>query len=503
MLAYEGCDLYIEKMQESLPNTFPFPRAIGCEEETGLIVGLDGVYDEPYDLCVNRTAYLPDWLKSHGQSDFLTNGSKLYIGGTDEDLKYETNLERATPETISPWQLTEYSRGSELLIEDMLKRYSEIQADHYTHDVDIRMHRRVVDAAGNRKACHDNYGLEKQFADKYDVPQSLIYLLAARSLIVGAGLVTEDGYQYAQKIDGLKQVSGYGFFGSMYRLDIEHGERLEVRCSDQNVSDWATTMRVGSVALVLALHQTPLGKDLEKAVPFRNREDSMKYHAKEINDALLISDDEFFLSKPQIQAIDYMKQVAELTMDKLQLYADLPIEYHTIAREIYDFCEDYRQVGRGDLPVSALADRADWAAKLSLIQRTISKDSEYGINRELGDYASRAQDMQYDMVRFTRNAGDSKTQIVYGAGMRLRQKGAFRYTVSDDAASKAFHAAPKETRANARAYLLQNYFASYCDWHRVSIGEEDYNMIELLEVNNPDLGPYNEDILSGKEKREH
>ena len=505
MLAYRCGDLYIEKMQESLPNTFPFPRVIGTEEETGLLVGLDGVYDEPVELCINREMYIAPELRAHGQSEFLTNGFRLYIGGSEpnDSSAYETNLERATPETISPWQLAQYSRGSELLIEGILERYTEIKAENYGQEVDVRYHRRVIDSQGHRKACHDNYSLETEFADKDEIPQSLIYMLAARSLLTGAGLVTKDGYQYAQKIGGLKQVRGYGYFGTMFRTNIEHGDRLEIRCGDQNVSDWATVMRTGSVALMLALHQTPLGEEIEKNLKIKNVDNSMLYHANEINEALLPDIHELVLSKPQIQAIDFMEQVATLTMDKLQLYAELPIEYYKIAREIHEFCEDYRKVGRGELSYSALADRADWAAKLAIIQRNIDKDAKFGIARELGDYESKADDMHYDMTRYTRSPGDEKTTIERGPGHRMRDRGLFRYTVESRDAEHALYNAPAETRAHARAFLLKNYFSGYCSWNKVSVGENNYDMIELLEVNNPDLGSYNEDILSGKEKREH
>ena len=505
MLAYRGSDLYIEKMQESLPNTYPFPRVMGTEEETGLLVGLDGIYDEPVELCINREMYLKPELRAFGQSEFLTNGYRLYIGGSEpsDGSAYETNLERATPETISPWQLAQYSRGSELLIESIIERYAEIKAVDYNNTVDIRMHRRVIDAEGNRKACHDNFSLEKEFVDKDNIPQSLIYMLAARSLLVGAGLVTEDGYQYAQKIGGLTQVRGYGYFGTMFRTNIEHGDRLEIRCGDQNVSDWATVMRTGSVALMLALHQTPLGEEIEKNLRVKNIDNSIIYHANEINEMLLPDIHELVLSKPQIQAIDFMEQIATITMDMLQLYTELPIEYYKIAREIHEFCEDYRKVGRGELHYSALADRADWAAKLSIIQRNIDKDAQFGIARELGDYESRADDMHYDMVRYTRSPDDAKTRIERGPGFRMRERGMFRYSVDPHSAEHALYNAPTETRAHARAFLLKNYFSSYCSWNKVSVGEENYEMIELLEVNNPNLGSYNEDILTGKEKREH
>ena len=102
MLAYGAVEFYIEKMQESLPNTYPFPRVIGTEEETGLLVGLDGIYDEPYDLCDSLSVYLPESLKGQGQDEYLINGFRIYSGGTDGIPRDNTNLERATPETISP-----------------------------------------------------------------------------------------------------------------------------------------------------------------------------------------------------------------------------------------------------------------------------------------------------------------------------------------------------------------------------------------------------------------
>jgi hypothetical protein len=500
MLAYGSVEFYIEKMQESLPNTYPFPRAIGTEEETGMLVGLDGVYDEPYDLCTSLNIYLPEALKGQGQTEYLLNGSRIYTGGTDDGPTYSTNLERATPETISPWQLAEYSRGSEVLVEEVLKKYAYIQADYYKNDVDIRMHRRVVDAFGNRKACHDNYSIEEEFIDREQMPQSLAYLLAARSLVVGAGLVTEDGYQYAQKIGGLKAVYGYGYFGSMYRTDKEHGDRLEIRCSDQNISDWATVMRVGSVALLLALDQTPIGQKLEQSFKYIKSDEDVLTEAKDLNLAITLGSDEIYLSKAQLQGIDFMEQLATLTMDKLQLYADLPISYHVIAKELLTFCEDFRKVAKNEEHFSILADRADWAAKLSVIQHGIERDASFGIIRELGDYTSQAADMNYDMVRITRSPDDEKEQVRRGSGYRLREKGSFKYTVNESAVQTAYNRAPPQTRAHARAYLLKNYFAKHCYWHKVFVGDIPSATIELNDVNLPDLDQENIEAISIIEK---
>ncbi len=496
MLAYGAVEFYIEKMQESLPNTYPFPRAIGTEEETGLLVGLDGLYDEPYDLCDSLSAYLPGSLKGQGQDEYLLNGSRIYPGGTNGVPKDNTNLERATPETISPWQLAEYSRGSEVLIEEVLKNYAFKQADYYKNEVDIRMHRRVVDAFGNRKGCHDNYSIEEEFIDRIKMPQSLVYLLSARSLVMGAGLVTENGYEYAQKIGGLSSVNSYGYSGSMYRTDKEHGSRLEIRCSDQNISDWATVMRVGSVALLLALYQTPLGKKLEQSFKYTKSEEAVLTEANELNMATLQGSDEILLSKPQLQGLEFMEQLATLTMDKLQLYADLPISYHTIAKELLNFCVDLRKVDKNDEHFSILADRADWAAKLSVIQHGIERDRSFGIKRELGDYASQAADMNYDIVRITRSPDDDKEQVRRGSGYRLREKGAFKYTVSESAIQTAYNKAPTQTRAHARAYLLKNYFAKHCYWHKVFVGDSSPAMIELNNVNLPDLGQEDIEAIS-------
>lgn len=487
-------------MQESLPNTYPFPGAIGTEEETGLLVGLDGLYDEPYDLCDSLRKYLPESLKGQGQDEYLLNGSRIYPGGAVGVPKNNTNIERATPETISPWQLAEYSRGSEVLIEEVLKNYAFKQADYYKNDVDIRMHRRVVDAFGNRKGCHDNYSVEEEFIDREQMPQSLGYLLSARSLIIGAGLVTENGYEYAQKIGGLSAVYGYGQSGSMYRTDNQHGDRLEIRCSDQNISDWATVMRVGSVALLLALHQTPLGQKLEQSFKYTKSDEDVLEEAKKLNSATILGSDEINLSKAQLQGIDFVEELATLTMDKLQLYADLPISYHTIAKELLNFCVDLRKVAKNDEHFSILADRADWAAKLSVIQHGIERDRSFGIKRELGDYASQAADMNYDMVRITRSPDDDKEQVRRGSGYRLREKEAFKYTVNESAIQTAYNKAPTQTRAHARAYLLKNYFSGGCYWHKVFVGDSSPAVIELNNVNLPDLGQEDIEAISFIEK---
>ena len=145
-------------------------------------------YDEPYQLAEGLEKYTPVELLGH--KEFLTNGFKLYAGGC---IKSElvTNIERATPECSTPQELVAYIRASELLIRNLVENYVAIESAYDDTTINARIQRRVVDGEGNRKGCHDNFGI--QVADDNEEiffqnsKLSITNHLATRSFVTGAG----------------------------------------------------------------------------------------------------------------------------------------------------------------------------------------------------------------------------------------------------------------------------------------------------------------------------
>jgi len=479
-----------------------FPLAMGNEEETGLMIDTYGEMSEPDDLVSDLEYLIPTELVgfSSNAHNFLLNGSKVYPGGSEESMGFG-NLERATPECKLPKDIVPYDKASQYLLEQIVKTYLKSESSD-NHTVNARIQRRVVDSHGNRKASHDNFGIANN--TPLNVPgknnyatASILEHFATRSLVTGAGMVTDTRFKYAQKIGGLLDINSYSYRGSMFRTSREEGGyRFEVRCSDINISDWAVWMRMGSTALVLALNQTPLEKELDKYVP--QNYDSILLRTKQVDNAKLGKNGRLTATPEQIAAIDFQQYIAELAMDELPRYVgEIPHDYFNVAMELYNFCQDYKSVVSGQSEINLLADRADWAAKLSFILRGIEKDRDFGINRQTTDIEARAADLRYDSIEYSAKNGEVKNPV-YGNGYRMRDKGIFRRTVSPIAIQKAYRNAPSDTRANQRSKILSKYVVANCDWATVSVlitGNARHH-VSMDDVTQPELKKYESESLA-------
>jgi proteasome accessory factor A len=339
---------------------------------------------------------------------------------------------------------------------------------------ELRIHRRVVDAHGNTKGCHDNFGYPKDLdADTdYDLNSFLISYLQSRSFISGAGYVQSRGFRFAQKIEHTTEIENYGYHGRMFRFDAPSESattRIEIGCSDANVSDWSALMRVGGAALALAVYNSPVYDELEEYVGnYGLNGRGVLETATAMNRPNHSSNGYLQPSSAVTKAIDFQRRLTDAALNKLQLYADLPIEYYKIAEELYTFIDDFEAVMAGRRDLSLLADRADWAAKLLLIQKSIERDRGFGIKREVGDIQSQAQDLRYDLTQIiTQPNGD--TTVVEGAGIKMRRRGLFKVTVDEKHVADAMVRPPQTTRAKNRGQLIKDYAVHSVDWDQVTI----------------------------------
>lgn len=473
-----------------------FPIAFGNELERGIVDDHTGQFNEPYELAANLSTYIPPEVDGHFM--FLANGAKLYVGGSRGGFR--TNIETATPECASPLELVRYMRASDFLLAQLGQNYVRERSDSKGGPVTARLHHRVVDTEGNRKGCHDNFGLREDqltaIRDGDKIHPAFTEHLATRHFVTGAGFIRSQRINFSQKVNGLHSVRGYGYFGTMYRIDNENGNpRVEVRCSDPNISDWASWIRIGSTALLLAVLQTDLRDEL---TPTDRSNDATKAWAKATNIVRLRSDGTIASDKydPLLQALDFQEKLAELAQDKLQLHTDdIPLEYFQIAAELRQYCQDMRKVMSGDATIMSLSDRADWAAKLVLVRRRIEQDRSFGIKRSTKDIVSRANDLRYDMTQLSACNGSDETPL-YGQGIRLRSKGHFKLTIPDAEVTHAYRKAPTTTRAHLRARLVRKYDVTNCDWHRVSLHQNGRtHSVDLGDVTRTQLRSRDVDAL--------
>lgn len=461
-----------------------FPIAMGNEEETGMLVtgNHPGDMGEPYYFATHLREFIPDDLHHAGEPRiFLSNGGLVYMGGAsdrEEGAIYSTNIERATPECPDPETTATYIDAHEKVIVEMSKKYAELQANALTSVVEVRIQRRSVDADGNRKGAHDSYGYseERNIRDPFKEPrgkQAFLGFLATRSFMTGAGYVNaHGGLRFSQKADGLISEEGYGYFGTMYR--VAEGEpaygtgRIETRMNDVNISPWATKVRLGGVGLLLAMAQTDLVEDL----PIYEGGINHTHVAKRVNGLRFDKDGQLIARKEHFEALDFQQRVAELAQDKLQLYADVPDKYYRIAREMHDYCEDFRDVLKSEKPFNVLADRSDAFAKFKYIQRRVRQDETDGLSRTMTDMKARMHDMQYDFID-VHALPYAPAVAAYGVGYRLRDKGHFRMSHTKADVERAYHQAPKGMRGQVRTRAMRDYDMSghkvTMDWHEMRV----------------------------------
>ncbi len=457
--------------RNKIPGDLVYPLVYGNEEETGLMDNFCGEMEEPYQLAGDLESYMPPELEFANSNSllYLQNGSKLYAGGALK-TKEPTNIERATPECRTPQQLAIYIRAGELLMRNTAQRFLDETSQNSIVPLMARMQRRVVDSADSRKASHDNFGMNdaSELGVAKALPEQILSHLTSRSFITGAGYVSEYGSRYAQKVGGLVEVQGYGFYGTMYRIAPTAGTpRIEIRCGDINISDWAARVRIGSTAIALALNQTPLGDRLARTSVY-----SALIEARDMNE-LELNEDGTISATPDIEAaVAFQELQAELALSEIEDYTDpLPQELYVIAREVQQFCSDFRSVLNGEATISILADRADWAAKFMGILTKMDRDKSIGMQRDLSDIRAEAADMRYDYIGLSAENGKG-VGTVYGQGYKLRDRGFFRgEKLSQDEIMKAYLHPPADTRAALRGMLVRNYLVESCNWHLVMLND--------------------------------
>lgn len=460
------------------------PLVYGNEEETGLLINHgDGEgFMEPYELAKTIERYIPKSVKYH--NDFLSNGGKIYPDGSGDAVDGLTNIERTTPECSSPEELTHYIRSNEELLVHIVSNYVKEMSAQKNIEVEARIQRRVVDSYGNRKGCHDNYGLtlagikEVEYDRESALAPPILGHLATRSFITGAGFIKANSdVFYSQKIGGLEETKGYGYRGFMYRFDVADGERLEIRCNDINISDWAARARIGSTALALAIAQTPL----KGRLPELAAHDDMYREAKLYNRCgSPTPEGSIQPSSYMRRALEYQRTIAELAITDLEAYTG-PIgdDLEWAAHEQYQFCNDYEKVLNNEATIELLADRADWAAKLSKIH------NERGAGHGTGGYTdvrSQYLDLTYDHISVKAQNGNlSKPK--YGYGYKKRDSSQFAYTASERKVARGAVRPPEKTRAKARGDIIRNHEVSGVNWSAVTYF--DKGVLKMANLENP------------------
>lgn len=454
-----------------------YPVAMGNEEETGLQFRIEG-YSQPCEIDempgdYTRRFYQGDLHEDDwnlGNFTRLRNGFRIYPGGSEGCAGIgDSNPERATPECLTPEETVAYIEvGAERLfdmVEGVMREVADLPKEQQREKIkEARVQRRVIDAYGNTKGCHDNFSIGHMSEDqRRDLETGVTLHTLTRSFITGAGYIDEDvGFSFGQKMNSVTAMSGTGYGSQLFAL--KDGGRLEVRCSDPNISQWSTWMRLGSSALLVAMMSTPLAGEIKQLA-----EESLDFTERTLS--RIAAEYNIYGNKRSTNAVDVQEQLATMALDRLQLYTDLPTEYFRLANEWLAFAEDYRKVLTTESPLETLSDRSDWARKLLGIQEGITADREDGKKRDIRDIDSQMKDMLYDNVQFTLR-DDGTVCRRYGWGYRDRAMDKFHVAKPKDIV--AAKVKTPDSRARLRHAVVQaaraaNIFVQGVGWEEVTM----------------------------------
>ena len=358
----------------------------------------------------------------------LSNGARFYVD--------HAHPEYSSPETTNPRDLVIWDKAGERVLNLSRTRAEAVSPPEQR----ILIYKNNTDSKGNSYGTHENYLMDRKvpFAR---IVQHLMPFLVTRQIFTGAGKVgTENNaepcdYQISQRADFLETEVGLETMHSRPIIntrdephaDPEKYRRLHVIVGDANMSEVATYLKVGTMAIVLSMIEDDfIDRDLGLEAPV------LAY--RKVSQDLACRESLHLKDGRTLTAVDIQREFLELA---LRYYATLepePWVLDVLARweSVLDrLARDPRTLNR----------ELDWVIKLELIENYMAKHG-------LGWADSRVAmiDLQYHDIRPGKG--------LYG---KLEEAEAVERIVTDDEVSKAIYDPPKDTRAYFRGMCLQKY----------------------------------------------
>jgi len=485
----------LDLMKINLNSDYLVPCIMGTEHELSITieqrknVTFDEVYDDDSDDIDDESGTVS---QDSLFFESIEDNTLVHLNNLEPSIKTLTNggvvssifsrpLEIATPECKDPKELVTYSIASRLLIKKWVRDYL---LENYSLIRSISINERVIDSYGNTWGEHDNFALlpsESGYGVIQSVTPPLIWLhLLTRGVISGAGAVSGRGgrcWSISQKLPTVgtihdKKWGSTGMFGD--------DERLEIRCSDKNISEWAHLMRIGSAALVLALTRSgfnidKLGVD-EQFYDVTKAGDYDALHTSKTGDVKLSYDAKI--------AITIQKILAEASLEMLEKYDSSANLYKQIALKWHQFSEKLEKASMTDQPLDLSQFlESDWASKFYTIQNRMKTDISKGYLREPYDYNARAQDIMYDRITFDCPISGAKIYETEGIGFKLNNRVSSRKFINQKNINESIATPPSLSRGEKRTKFIKFLIDSDCsvtsfDWSFITWEDKDGNYHE-------------------------
>jgi proteasome accessory factor A len=387
----------------------------------------------------------------------LRNGARFYND--------HAHPEYCTPECCSLKDLVLQDRAGERILMACARELSSKSG------VPVRLYKNNTDFFGHSYGCHENYLIPRYLA--WDsLVRGVMAFLVTRQIIAGTGKFAREsedrfegpGFQISQRADFFSELQSVD---TMQRRPIintrdephanpAYYRRFHVILGDANMSAFATRLKVGTTAVVLAA----IARDPAAAFP---------QLADPLQALRAISRDDAFHWEVELStgkkstALEIQRWYAQFARRNLEAVdqdtSDLVNDWDDV---LTDLGEDYRRC----------RDRLDWVAKRSLIQEFQQKQ---GVADD--DPWLRSLDLEYHRL-------DLNEGLYYA----LERSGAMRCRPAEADVYRAFGTAPV-TRAAVRGRLVRKFGASItaAQWDHVTLrGQNGAIRVSLMDLFAPE-----------------
>ena len=424
-------------------------RIYGIETEYGITFSLRGQRRLSPDE-VSRFLFRKVVAWGRSSNVFLENGSRLY-------LDVGSHPEYATAECDTLVDAVAQDKAGESILRELVE-YAQGQLSDEGIRGDIYLFKNNTDSTGNSYGCHENYCIER-IDDLTRLEQVFIPYLISRQIFTGAGKVVTNAkgtaYSMSQRAEHIWEAISSATTRSRPIIntrdephaDPEKYRRLHVIVGDSNMSEFATYLKLGTAAVVLAMieDRNTVLRDYNMASPINALRD-ISYD--------LWSKEPVKLSNGRdLTALEIQDDLCERAEQFLQSHP-LPADQVHAVQLWREVIEQYRNDPMG------LADRVDWIAKLQIIERERERS---GV--ELSDPRIALIDLLYHDTSFER-----------GLYYRRQARGHLRRMVSDEEIASATHTPPPTTRAHMRGTFIKaakEWRRDYTvDWVHLKLNDE-------------------------------
>ncbi len=424
-------------------------RIFGIETEYGVTFAWQGQRRLSPDE-VSRFLFRKVVAWGRSSNVFLENGGRLY-------LDVGSHPEYATAECDSLEDLVAQDKAGESVLRELVD-YAERELANDGARGSVYLFKNNTDSAGNSYGCHENYAIER-IEDLSRLEQVFIPFLVTRQIFAGAGKVVSAprgaAFAMSQRAEHIWESISSATTRSRPIIntrdephaDPERYRRLHVIVGDSNMSEFATMLKVGTAAVVLAMieDKTTVLRDYNLVSPINA--------LREVSYDLWGKDTLKLASGRDMTALEIQEDLCERA-ERFVESRETPPDFPNVVRAWRDALEDYRA------EPMRLADRVDWVAKYQMIDRAIERD---GLALDSPRVA--LIDLLYHDTNLERG-------LFYG-----RQRlGHTRRVVDDARVVDAASRAPSTTRARMRGEFIRvakQYRRDYTvDWVHLKLNDE-------------------------------